>query len=115
MKTNNTKAEIYRHGELIMKPVDFLPEGAVLSETVKSKIVAHSETGHHHVLEATQDFKIYTLMGDTYIEIPSMAQLKHEKTGKDVHKTHKIVPAIYKVVIKNEFNYFEGILKAVRD
>lgn len=107
--------EIYRHGELIMKQVESLPEGAILSETTKSKIVAHSETGHHHVLEANTDFKIFTMIGDTYIEIPTIAQLRHEKTGKDVHKTHKIKPAIYKIVIKKEFDYFEGILRAVRD
>ena len=113
MKTNN--AEIVRHGEVILKPVDSIPEGAVLSETIKSKIVAHSETGHHHVLEADTDFKIYTLMGDTYIEIPSVATLRHEKTGKDVHAPHKIAPAIYKIVVKNEFDYFAGAIRAVRD
>lgn len=110
MKTN-----IYRHGELIMKPVTSLPEGAILKETTKRNIVAHSETGHHHILEAQQDFKIYTLMDDTYIEIPSIAELRHEKTGKDVHKTHKISPAIYKIVIKKEFDYFKGIIRQVRD
>lgn len=113
MKTN--KLEIYRHGELIMKGISELPNGAVLSETVKSKIVAHSETGHHHVLEATKDFKVYTLMGDTYIEIPSVATLRHEKTGQHVHTPHKVVPAIYKIEIKKEFDYFAGAIRAVRD
>lgn len=107
--------QIVRHGEVLMKPVEMLPVGSELKETSKKSIIAHSETGHHHVLEATKDFKIYTLMGDTYIEIPSVAQLRHEKTGKDVHKTHKIAPAVYKVVIKKEFDYFQGALRAVRD
>lgn len=98
-----------------MKPVESLPSEAVLSTTTKKHIVAHSETGHHHVLEATQDFKIYSLMGDTYIEIPSIAELKHEKTGRDVHKTHTIQPAVYKVIIKKEFDYFIGAIRAVRD
>lgn len=107
--------QIVRHGEVLLKPIDSLPIDAVLKETTKKNIVAHSETGHHHVLESDVDFKIYTLMGDTYIEIPSVAQLRHEKTGKDVHKTHKIVPAIYKVVIKKEFDYFAGAIRSVRD
>lgn len=110
-----TQPQIVRHGEVILKPVSILPEGAILSATTKSKIVAHSETGHHHVLEATQDFKIYTLMGDTYIEIPRVATLRHEKKGKDVHTPHKIAPAIYKIEIKKEFNYFSGLLQRVRD
>jgi hypothetical protein len=116
MKTNNTlQPQIVRHGEVILKPVDSIPQGAILKETTKKNIVAHSETGHHHVLEATQDFKIYTMMGDTYIEIPSVATLRHEKTGKDVHTPHKIAPAIYKIEIKKEFNYFSGLLQKVRD
>lgn len=116
MISNNTlNTQIYRHGELLLKPITSLPVGVILKETTKKNIVAHSETGHHHVLESDVDFKIYTLMGDTYIEIPSIAQLRHEKTGKDVHKTHKIAPAIYKVVIKKEFDYFQGIIRQVRD
>lgn len=106
---------IYRHGELLLKEVGSLPKGVVLSETVRNKIVAHSETGHHHLLVADQDFKVYTLLGDTYIEVPSIAELRHQKTGKDVHKTHTISPAIYKIVIKKEFNYWTGALQAVRD
>lgn len=109
------KPQIVRHGEVILKPVEFLPKEAVLKETTKKNIVAHSETGHHHVLEATKDFKIYTLMEDTYIEIPSVATLRHEKTGKDVHTPHKVAPSVYKIVIKKEFDYFAGIIRQVRD
>lgn len=113
MKSNTP--QIVRHGEVIMKPVDSIPNGAILKETTKKNIVAHSETGHHHVLESKNDFKIYSLMGETFIEIPTVAELWHQKSGKDVHTPHKIAPAIYKIVIKNEFDYFEGTLRAVRD
>lgn len=106
--------QIVRHGEVLLKPTT-LPQGTVLEKTTKSHIVAHSETGHHHVLEATNDFKIYSFNGETFIEIPSVAELKHKKIGKDVHTPHKIVPAVYKVVIKKEFNYFSGALQRVRD
>lgn len=109
-----TVPQIVRHGEVILYPTT-LPTNAILKETTKKNIVAHSETGHHHILEAKQDFKIYTLMGDTYIEIPTVAELWHQKTGKDVHTPHKIEPAVYKVLIKKEFDYFQGALRAVRD
>lgn len=108
------KNQIYRHGELLLKP-ETLPEGAVLSEISKEYIVAHSETGHHHVLEATKDFKIFTFNRYRYIEIPSVANLVHRKTGKYVHKTHKITPNVYKIVIKKEFDYFSKALKNVQD
>lgn len=108
------KSQIVRHGEVILYPTT-LPENAVLSKETKKEIVAHSETGHHHVLEAKQDFKIYTHLGNTYIELPTVAELWHQKTGKDVHAPHKIAPAVYKIVIKKEFNYFSGLLERVRD
>jgi len=108
------KTQIYRHGELILKP-DTLPKEAVLKEASKSYIVAHSETGHHHVLTATKDFKVYSFNGETFIEIPTVGELKHAKTGKDIHKTHKIQPNVYKIVIKKEFDYFSGLMRQVRD
>jgi len=109
------KKQIIRHGEVILKP-ELLPEGAQLVEITKKHIVAHSETGHHHVLESTlKDIKIYTFNGDKYIEIPTVAELWHQKTGKDVHTPHKVAPSVYKIVIKKEFNYFSGLLQRVRD
>lgn len=111
----SNKKNIYRHGELLLKEVSSLPTGAELKNTTKKHIVAHSETGHHHTLVADKDFKIYSHSGTSFIEIPSIAELQHEKTGKDVHKTHTITPAIYEVIIKKEFDYFQGALRAVRD
>lgn len=107
--------EIYRHGELILKPITKIPDEAKLVRSVKEEVVAHSETGHNHVLIAENDFKIYSLMDDTFIEIPTTAELRHQKTGKDVHKTHKIAPALYKVLIKREFDYFKDAIVRVRD
>lgn len=109
------KKYIVRHGEVILKQVDALPNGAELEKVIKKEIVAHSETGHHHVLEAQKDFKIYTWKGDRYIEIPELAELWHKKSGKDTHAPHKIIPGIYKINIKKSFDYFTGMLTRVRD
>ena len=109
------KAQIVRHGEVILKPIDSLPQEARLEEETKNYIVAHSETGHHHVLESLENFKVYSFNGETYIEVPMLSKLLHEKTGKDVHKTHIITPSIYKVVIKKSFDYFKGVMSRVRD
>lgn len=112
--------QIIRHGEVILKQIDTLPKEAKLKEETNKYVVAHSETGHHHILEVKEKtdlskFKIFSWNGETYIEVPQIAELWHQKTGKDTHKPHKIVPAIYKVVIKKEFDYFLGILRKVRD
>ncbi len=107
---------IVRHGEVLLKPVAELPKEAKLEKETKQYIVAHSETGHHHVLTAKKSFKVYkTDFGEMYLEVPETAELVHEKSGKDVHTPHKIVPSIYKVVIKKQFDYFKGALENVRD
>jgi len=108
--------ELIRHGEVILFPTT-LPVEAKLEEESHKYVVAHSETGHHHILETTDTSKakIYTFMGDRYIELPNEAELWHQKTGKDIHKTHKVNPGVYKIVIKREFDYFAKIIRAVRD
>lgn len=106
---------IYRHGEALLVPTE-LPKDAVLKEETTNFVVAHSETGHNHVLisEKTK-FKIYSHGLDTYLELNVPAELTHQKTGKHVHKTHVITPAVYKITIKKEFDYFTNALRAVRD
>lgn len=111
------KPQIVRHGEVILKPTT-LPQGATLKEEKSKLVVAHSETGHHHVLATKTDlskFKVFTWEGDTYVEVPEVSELLHEKTGKDVHSPHKIVPAVYKVIIKKSYNYFAKKMQRVRD
>jgi len=107
---------IIRHGEVILKTTT-LPKEAILKKETNKYIVAHSESGHNHVLKAIDlsKFKVYTWNGETYIEVLEMATLLHEKTGKDTHTPHKIIPNIYKVVIKKEYDYFLKAIRNVRD
>lgn len=112
------KQETVRHGEVILLPVNSLPEKANLREYTDEAIIAHSETGHHHILKtkAKEAVKIYTTLdGETFVEVGDIAQLLHRKTGKNVHKAHTVNPGVYKIVLKKEFNYYEGVLKRVRD
>jgi len=109
------KKQIIRHGEVILKPIVTLPEEVKLKEETNKYIVAHSETGHHHVLEAKKDFKVFTWNGETYIEVPEIATLFHEKTGEYVHTPHKIAPSFYKIIIKKSYNYFSKAMERVKD
>src|SRR5689334_12123113 len=110
------KAQIVRHGEVLLVPVDFIPQEAKLVKTAKEHIVAHSETGHDHILKlATKQLRVYELDGETYLHLGDRGELVHEKIGKEAHKTHVIAPAKYKVVIKKAFDYFKGVLVKVRD
>lgn len=107
---------IVRHGEVILKQIDEIPQEAKLVKTGKNHVVAHSETGHHHVLElATKSLRVYELDNELYLDVRATGALVHKKTGPDVHKTHTITPGKYKVVIKQAFDYFKGLLTKVRD
>lgn len=106
---------IIRHGEVILKQINELPKGAMLEKKTSKHIVAHSETGHHHVLESIDEYEVYNWNGETYIRLGSVGTLFHEKSGPDVHAPHKITPAVYKIVIKREFDYFSKKLREVRD
>lgn len=112
---NKLKAQVIRHGEVIIKPIDSLPKGAILVEITNKKIVAFSETHHHHVLEAQKPFKVWTWNGETYLEVLEIAELWHQKTGKDVHAPHKIAPGFKKVQIKKVYDYFAKKMSLVKD
>lgn len=108
--------EIVRHGEVILKPIPELPKEAKLIKTGKEYIVAHSETGHHHVLElATKQLRVYELDNELYLDVGEVGQLVHKKTGVDTHFPHTIAPGKYKVVIKKAYDYFAKKLTQVRD
>lgn len=110
------KAQIVRHGEVILKPIEKLPDGVFLKEEAKEYIVAHSETGHHHILKTDlSKFKVYTLNGDTYLEVPELSELIHAKTGADVHTPHKIHPSFYKIIIKKSYDLYAKKMTQVRD
>lgn len=110
------KPQIVRHGEIILKPIDALPEKANLVHTGKDYIVGHSETGHHHVLQLkTPSLRVYEVDNELYLDVQDTGTLVHKKTGVDTHAPHKIVPGKYKVVIKKAFDYFIGALAKVRD
>ncbi len=111
---------IVRHGEVILKEISEIPKEAKLEKEANEYIVAHSETGHHHVLSAKEKtdlskFKVYSFNGETYLEVPAMSELLHEKSGSDAHTTHKIIPAKYKVIIKKSYDYFAKAMTRVRD
>lgn len=111
---------IIRHGEIVLKEVNALPEGAILKEESKDFIVGHSETGHHHRITVKEKpdmnkVKFYTAKDGEYVEVPAIAELWHEKSGEYVHKTIPLSPGIYKRQRKQEYDYFAGIMREVRD
>lgn len=97
-----------RHGESMLVPIT----EAVTGKQVSTYIVAHSETGHHHVLESEAPFTVDEKK--MYLELFQPARLVHKKSF-DAHKTLPITPGKYKIVQKSEYDPWQQIIRKVWD
>ena len=87
-------------GDVRFKRVDQLPDDAKLIESGKEVIVAHSESGHHHVargenirLYGTSDPMICYLVNET----EAHTDIVHLRDF-DTHETHRLLDGPWKVV-----------------
>lgn len=99
-----------RHGEVVLLPVgNKIPKTA---NHTKTHIVGHSETGHHHVLEAA-DVIHWTdkETNELFVAIKEPGKLVHKKTTNR-HIDLDVTPGTYKVIRKSEYDPF---LKAMRE
>ena len=108
-----TKATI--HGENILVPVEALPKGKVTKHNLY--MVGHSESGHHHVLEAPKGAKfsvVEDMMKQVFIEVTEPSQLVHKKSF-DIHETLTVEPGVYRIAHAVEYNPFTKKLAEVWD
>ena len=97
--------KIYRHGDLIFKEIDKLPEG-LKSVFVGCKWVAAEgeTTGHRHLLTAEPTTRFEVLedsQGQRYLKIEGSGNLSHEE-----HRTLEITHGFYVIGNEQEFDYF---------
>lgn len=74
-------------GDLMIRRLAAVPPDATEDTSAESRIVAHSETGHHHVLDG--DVRMFRRSGDgmvAYAECRAAVQLKHLRDF-DTHET----------------------------
>ncbi len=89
---------IFEQGDLTFEPVAALPAG--LAET-DDRVVAHSETGHHHTLDPVEACmaRIYTSSDPMtcYLQVTEgFADVVHHRAW-DTHETIRIPPGIYRI------------------
>lgn len=105
---------ILRHGDLVFSLVEAIPTNAKKIMSGKlNKLALGETTGHSHKLVTDVEVDVYELDGVQYFTLPQDATLSHEE-----HETIRTItdkPVIYKQWVKNEFDYFSGELRAVRD
>lgn len=104
-----------QHGEALLLPVESFPEAVTIRKVTK-EIVAHSETGHHHVVESPVEFEVQGNVDkeDLYLRLFEPAKLVHKKPTQN-HKTLTVPAGIWKVLHKTEYNPFAGLIQRVKD
>lgn len=100
-----------RHGEALLYPVREMPKN---TKKVKTCVVSHSETGHHHVIESDVEFEMANLEDSIFFSLVKPAKIVHKKSF-DAHKTLTVPAGTYKVIYKTEYNPWEKVLQKVFD
>lgn len=113
MKNQELEKRMIRHGEVLLMPVDNIPDGAVETFTGNEYIVAHSETGHHHVA-VLDNLSVFTYEGRTFLRAGEDGRLEHKKSF-DFHETKTIFKGMYEVIAKTAYNYFLKVKQRVQD
>lgn len=116
MNKQTINSNAIRHGEILILPVDKLPENVEEIFSGNEYIVGHSETGHHHV--AVANVTVYRPVGgdstDIYLRANKPGVIEHQKSF-DKHETKTLNPGLYLVRPKNEYDPFAKLIRQVRD
>lgn len=112
-----------RQGDVLFIPVPAVPETtpekpAKLRET---GIIQEGEvTGHHHKLAVLDDAEVLEIPSNSWQEPAPKLYVKVGENGVSIvheeHSTVKLAPnTTYHVHIAREFDYFQNLVRAVRD
>lgn len=107
MKTFKNQAA---QGDLLIRRIDKLPAGIqAMKPEGGNFIVAHSETGHHHVIAERSGVSVYTSNDPlvSYLQVIEATEqaetlLRHLR-GHDTHETIAISPGIYELRRQREY------------
>ena len=92
-------------GDVLVTRIDSLPAGALRTVPEKGRLViAHSETGHHHVMDADK-VEMYRLPEEIYecfLVVKEPTLLNHMRPF-DTHEPILFEPGIYRVNRQREY------------
>jgi len=113
MTTEKTFDAIAAQGELTIFRIEKLPDGIEPMAVTEGRfIVGHSETGHHHVIDAAPDVEVFVRKDDPltmYLRIlgedvsERKAKLRHERSH-DTHAPLSFSPGIYQINVSQEYS-----------
>ena len=103
----------YRQGDVLIVKVDSIPAGA---KAVKTKVVAEGEGHHEHVV--TSEVDVVENDGTLYLVVSKSGKLEHVTKGtrtKAEHNAIDLEEGYYKVVLQQEYDPYEDLIRQVRD
>ena len=84
---------LVQQGDITFRRVEKIPAGFKQVEAVAERIIAHSETGHHHVATAPVPFVVFQDPKDnmrTFIKAKSEVNIKHLRSW-DTHEELRLL------------------------
>lgn len=91
-----TVEKVAFQGDVMFVKVDALPKSAKAEKTKGAVVVAHSETGHHHVIKGKL-VKVFREDAMTcYLSLSTPAEVVH-KRPYDTHAPFRLTAGIWKV------------------
>lgn len=106
-------------GDIFFRRIGSIPASAVPVAPKDGRyILAHSETGHHHVMEARDGVTLQRDPVDQFRQFLTVsgtpADLEHLRQH-DTHETIRFQPGIYELRNGREFDPFEQLIRRTAD
>ena len=99
------------HGELVLIPTN---KKITKTESKKSYVAAHSETGHNHVLQSDIAFDVGMIDNEIAIRVKDKAELVHQKSF-DNHRTLLIEEGTYILGKATEYDPWQKVMREIWD
>jgi hypothetical protein len=100
-----TFTKVCAQGDILIEKIGKLPKGVDLVAAERGKvIVAHSETGHNHVMDAgsVTMYRLPDSIMDCFLVVKEATALEHLRPY-DTHETIMFEPGVYHVRRQREF------------
>jgi len=109
--------KIAAQGDFLIIKIDELPEKIEQVDLGDKVVIAHSETGHNHVMERPAGVDVFVPSGETYedtfnvfLNVKEPSPIVHERSY-DTHEALMVRPGLYKIARQREY-VSEGFRKA---
>lgn len=97
----------FQQGDVTIKPVDAVPEGA---EPVAGRVLREGEhTGHAHVATG-EGVQLFAARGTLYMRVPSGTEVVHEE-----HEAVEVPAGVYEIGAVREYDHFAEVSRPVFD